>query len=60
MTEAAPHLTTALPDRYRIERELGQGGMDAVFHCESLSRAQRGKAAQHPTWQSQPFLMADG
>jgi serine/threonine-protein kinase len=31
MTEAAQRLSTALADRYRIERELGQGGMASVY-----------------------------
>lgn len=31
MTETQPRLTTALADRYRIERELGAGGMATVY-----------------------------
>jgi hypothetical protein len=31
MTDTRSHLTTALADRYRIERELGQGGMATVL-----------------------------
>jgi hypothetical protein len=27
MTDAFQRLTAAVPDRYRLERELGQGGM---------------------------------
>jgi hypothetical protein len=30
MTEPVPRLQVALADRYRIERELGQGGMATV------------------------------
>ena len=35
MTDVA-HLTTALADRYSIERELGQGGMATVFLAHDL------------------------
>ena len=31
MTEAINRLTAALADRYRIERELGAGGMATVY-----------------------------
>jgi tetratricopeptide (TPR) repeat protein/tRNA A-37 threonylcarbamoyl transferase component Bud32/TolB-like protein len=36
MTVALERLTTALADRYRIERELGQGGMATVYLAQDL------------------------
>ena len=36
MTDAMPRLSLALADRYRIERELGAGGMATVYLAEDL------------------------
>ena len=35
-TNVAPRLASALADRYRIERELGQGGMATVYLAQDL------------------------
>src|SRR5687768_2752686 len=36
MSADVPRLTAALADRYRIERELGQGGMATVYLAQDL------------------------
>ena len=36
MNDALTRLTTALSDRYRIERELGAGGMATVYLAHDL------------------------
>ncbi len=41
MTDALARLTTALADRYRIERELGAGGMATVYLAEDLKHGRK-------------------
>src|SRR5215213_11181163 len=41
MSDSMQRLTTALTDRYRIERELGAGGMATVYLAEDLKHRRR-------------------
>ncbi len=41
MTEITSRLSTALADRYRIERHLGEGGMATVYLAEDLKHERK-------------------
>ena len=41
MTDVTAKLSTALADRYRIERHLGEGGMATVYLSEDLKRKRK-------------------
>ena len=41
MTEITSRLSTALADRYRIERHLGDGGMATVYLAEDLKHKRK-------------------
>jgi len=41
MTEITAKLSTALADRYRIEREIGEGGMATVYLAEDLKHKRK-------------------
>ena len=62
MTDVASRLATALADRYRVERELGAGGMATVYLAEDLKhhryialKTLRGTLAE--TMEAERFLL---
>ena len=49
MTEVTSRLSTALADRYKIERHLGEGGMATVYLAEDPKRpAMLGRLRRKP------------
>jgi len=41
MTDSLERLSTALSDRYRIEREIGSGGMATVYLAQDIKHDRR-------------------
>ncbi len=41
MTETTSRLSTALADRYKLERHLGEGGMATVYLAEDLKHKRK-------------------
>ena len=56
MPDLLDRLKTALADRYRIEREIGAGGMATVYLAEDLKH-QRKVHVRLLRWLSKPHLL---
>ncbi len=50
MTEITSRLSTALADRYKIERHLGEGGMATVYLAEDLKHERKPNSCRASIW----------
>ncbi len=54
MTEITSRLSTALADRYKLERHLGEGGMATVYLAGDLKRKVAVKVLRPDLFPSSP------